>query len=107
LTRVRQAGPLDRRPTYFTDKIAVYALLVVAGWTVFVLEGALWWQLITAAYLAVVFAQTTFLGHGQIFRCRRANHLIGLLHRNLAIGMAFGWWVDGARQERSARWRQR
>jgi fatty acid desaturase len=98
LARVRQAGLLDRRPTYYTIKIVINAALVVAGWTIFVLLGDSWWQLVTAAFLAVVFTQTGFLGHDaghrQIFRSRRANRLVGLLHGNLAIGLAFGWWVD-------------
>jgi fatty acid desaturase len=98
LSRVRQAGLLDRRPTYYTVKIAINAALVVAGWAGFVLLGDSWWQLVTAAYLAVVFTQTGFLGHDaghrQIFRSRWANELVGLLHGNLAIGLAFGWWVD-------------
>jgi fatty acid desaturase len=98
LTRVQQAGLLDLRPTGYTVRIAFNALLVFAGWTVFVLLGDSWWQLLTAAYLAAVFTQTGFLahdaGHRQIFRSRRANQLVGLLHGNLAIGMAFGWWVD-------------
>jgi fatty acid desaturase len=98
LGRVRQAGLLERRPTYYAVKIATNAALVVAGWTVFVLLGNSWWQLLTAAYLAAVFTQTGFLGHdaghSQIFRSRRANQVVGLLHGNLAIGLAFGWWVD-------------
>jgi fatty acid desaturase len=98
LTRVRQAGLLDRRPASYTVMIAVNALLVITGWTVFVLLADSWWQLLTAAYLAVVFTRTGFLahdaGHRQIFRSGRANQLVGLLHGNLAIGMAFGWWVD-------------
>jgi fatty acid desaturase len=98
MTRVRGAGLLDRRPLYYTLKIAINALLVVAGWTLFVLLGESWWQLLTAAYLAVVFTQTGFLGHDaghrQIFRSRRANQVAGLVHGNLAIGLAFGWWVD-------------
>ncbi len=102
LTRVRQVGLLDRRPVYYTVKIAVNALLVVVGWTVFVLLGDSWWQLLTAVFLAVAFAQTGFLGHDaghhQIFRSRRANQVLGLLHGNLAIGMAYGWWVDKHRR---------
>jgi fatty acid desaturase len=98
LTRVRLAGLLDLRPAYYAVKIAVNTLLVVAGWTAFVLLGDSWWQLVTAAYLALVFTQTGFLGHDaghrQIFRSRRANQVIGMLHGNLAIGLAFGWWVD-------------
>jgi fatty acid desaturase len=98
LSRVRQEGLLDRRPTYYAVRITINAALVVAGWTVFVLLGDSWWQLVTAAYLAAVFTQTGFLGHDaghrQIFRSRRANQVVGLLHGNLAIGLAFGWWVD-------------
>jgi fatty acid desaturase len=98
LNRVRRAGLLERRPTYYAVKIATNTTLVVAGWTAFVLLGDSWWQLLTAAYLAAVFTQTGFLGHdaghSQIFRSRRANQVVGLLHGNLAIGMAFGWWVD-------------
>ncbi|MFV2103884.1 fatty acid desaturase family protein [Micromonospora sp. LOL_024] len=98
LSRVRQAGLLDRRPTYYGIRIAINAALVVAGWTIFVLLGDSWWQLVTAVFLAVMFTQTGFIGHDaghrQIFRSRRANDLVGLLHGNLAIGLAFGWWVD-------------
>jgi fatty acid desaturase len=98
LDRVRRAGLLDRRPAYYAVRITVNATVVIAGWTAFVLVGDSWWQLVTAAYLAVVFTQTGFLGHDaghrQIFRSRRANQVVGLLHGNLAIGLAFGWWVD-------------
>jgi hypothetical protein len=55
LSRVRQEGLLDRRPTYYAIRITINAALVVTGWTVFVLVGDSWWQLVTAAYLAVVF----------------------------------------------------
>ena len=64
----------------------------------FVVLGDSWWQLAVAAFLAVVFTQIGFLGHDaghrQIFRSRRANDLVGLLHGNLAIGLSYGWWVD-------------
>ena len=98
LNRVRRAGLLERRPFGYVVRIAVNAALLVAGWTAFVLLGDSWWQLLIAAYLAVVFTQAGFLGHDaghrQIFRSRRANDIAGMLHGNLAIGLAFGWWVD-------------
>jgi fatty acid desaturase len=54
-------------------------------------------QLVTAAYLAAAFTQLAFVGHDaghrQIFRSRRANDLVGLLHANLLIGVSFDWWV--------------
>jgi fatty acid desaturase len=95
---VRQAGLLRRRPGFYAMYIAASVLMFAAGWTVFALVGDSWWQLLTAACLAVVFAQSGFVGHDaghrQIFRTRRANRLVGLVHGNLAIGLAFGWWVD-------------
>jgi fatty acid desaturase len=44
-----------------------------------------------------VFTQLAFVGHDaghrQIFRSRRANDRIGLLHANLLTGISFDWWV--------------
>jgi fatty acid desaturase len=98
LRLVRRAGLLERRPVFYTVHIAVCLLILAAGWTAFALVGDSWWQLITAAGLAVAFAQNGFLthdaGHRQVFRSRRANQVVGLVHGNLAIGLAFGWWVD-------------
>jgi len=63
----------------------------------FVVLGESWWQLLTAAYLAVVFTQLAFVGHDaghrQLSRSRRANDRVGLLHANLLVGISFGWWV--------------
>jgi fatty acid desaturase len=102
LSRVRQAGLLERRPAAYSFRIAVNLSLLIAGWTVFVLLADSWWQLVTAAFLAVSFTQTGFLGHDaghqQIFRTRRANDIVGLVHGNLAIGLGYGWWVDKHRR---------
>jgi fatty acid desaturase len=98
LDQVRRAGLLKRRPAFYAACILASLLMLAAGWLVFVLLGDSWWQMITATFLAVVFAQNGFLthdaGHRQIFRSRRANDLVGLVHGNLAVGLAFGWWVD-------------
>jgi fatty acid desaturase len=98
MRRVRAAGLLERRLGYYWAKIAVIAALLAAAWTVFVVVGDSWWQLAVAGFLAVVFTQVGFLGHDaghrQIFRSKRANNLVGLLHGNLAIGLSYGWWVD-------------
>jgi fatty acid desaturase len=95
---VRRAGLLDRRPVFYAVHVAVGLAMLVAGWAAFVLVGDSWWQLLTAAFLAVAFGQNGFLahdaGHRQIFRSRRANEVVGLVHGNLAIGLVFGWWVD-------------
>jgi fatty acid desaturase len=71
--------------------------MLAGGGVAFVLLGDSWWQLLTAAYLAIVATQLAFVGHDaghrQIFRSRRANDLVGLVHANLLIGVSFGWWA--------------
>ncbi|HKT05316.1 MAG TPA: acyl-CoA desaturase [Rugosimonospora sp.] len=98
LGRVRRAGLLERRPARSATYLAAGLLLLAAGWTAFVLVGDSWWQLFTAVGLAVAFTQNGFIthdaGHRQLFRSRGANQVVGLVHGNLAIGLAFGWWVD-------------
>jgi fatty acid desaturase len=96
--QVRQAGLLDRRPRYYAWKIGVTALALGAGWAAFILLGNSWWQLGTAAFLAVMFTQIGFLGHDaghrQIFGSRRANYVLGVLCGNLGIGLSIGWWAS-------------
>ncbi|HTE68356.1 MAG TPA: acyl-CoA desaturase [Actinomycetes bacterium] len=95
--QVRQAGLLERRRGWYAAKIGLNLGLLAGGWVVFLIVGASWWQLVTAAYLAVVFTQLAFLGHDaghrQIFESRRANDLVGLAHANLLVGVSFDWWV--------------
>ena len=60
--------------------------------------GDSWWQLLIAAFLAVVFAQIALvahdLAHRQVFRSRRPSEIAGLIAGNLGIGMSYGWWMD-------------
>jgi fatty acid desaturase len=95
--QLKQAGLLERRHRWYAAKIGLNLALLAIGLTAFFLLGDSWWQLLTAAYLAVVATQLTFVGHDaghrQIFRSRRANDLVGLVHGNLLVGISFGWWV--------------
>ncbi|HET7519862.1 MAG TPA: acyl-CoA desaturase [Actinomycetes bacterium] len=95
--QVKQAGLLDRRRGWYAAKIGSNLALLATGWAAFAILGESWWQLATAAYLAIVFTQLAFVGHDaghrQIFRSRRANDRIGLVHANLLVGVSFGWWV--------------
>jgi fatty acid desaturase len=95
--QIKQAGLLDRRHGYYAAKLGLNLVLLAAGGAAFVALEDSWWQLVTAAYLAVVFTQIAFVGHDaghrQIFRSRRANDLVGLVHANLLVGISFGWWV--------------
>jgi fatty acid desaturase len=97
MRQVKQEGLLDRRPGYYTAKIALTLGLLAAGWVAFVLLGDSWYQLLTAAFLAVVFTQLAFVahdaGHGQIFPTRRANDRLGLTLGNLLLGFSYGWWM--------------
>ncbi|WP_327139185.1 fatty acid desaturase family protein [Nocardia sp. NBC_01327] len=98
LRRVRQAGLLDRKLRYYGWKIAVTAGAFAGGWAAFIALGNSWWQLVTAVFLAAVFAQIAFLGHDaghrQIFATRRANYLFGVIAGNLGIGLSIGWWTS-------------
>jgi fatty acid desaturase len=95
---VKRTGLLNRRPGYYSSKVAGNLLLLAAGWTAFALIGRSWWQLLIAVFLAVMFTQTAFIGHDaghhQISGSRRVNNLLGRLHGNLLIGLSYGWWIS-------------
>jgi fatty acid desaturase len=95
--QVKQAGLLERRRGWYAARIGLNLLLLAAGWAAFLIIGSSWWQLVTAAVLAVVATQIAFVGHDaghrQLFRSRRGNDLVGLVHANLLAGISFGWWV--------------
>jgi len=98
LHQIKDAGLLERRTGYYIRRIVVTTVLLVAGWTAFVLVGDSWWQLAVAAFLAFVFTQIGFVGHEaghqQVSASRRVNDVIGLIYGDLGIGLSFGWWVD-------------
>ncbi|GAA4496349.1 acyl-CoA desaturase [Actinoallomurus oryzae] len=95
--QVKNAGMLDRRPGYYSLKIAANLGLFALAGTAFVLLGRSWWQMLVAAFLGIVFTQIAFVGHDaghrQIAGSRRVNDLLGLVHGNLLIGLSYGWWV--------------
>jgi fatty acid desaturase len=96
--RIKAAGLFRRRPGYYVVAIGATVLLLAAGWTVLVVVGPSWWQLLTAAFLGVMFTQLGFLGHDvghkQVFRSRRATYAFGVLAGNAGIGLSYGWWMD-------------
>ena len=95
---VKQSGLLRRRPGYYSVKVGANLLLLAAGWTAFALIGQSWWQLVTAAFLAVMFTQTGFIGHDaghhQIAASKRVNNPLGRVHADLLIGLSYGWWIS-------------
>jgi fatty acid desaturase len=94
---VQAAGLLRRRPAYYSVKITVNLVLMAGGWAVFALLGRSWWQLLVAAFLAVMATQVAFIGHDaghrQVCGSRRGAVLIGRIHGNLLTGLSFGWWT--------------
>jgi fatty acid desaturase len=96
--RVRQAGLLRPRRDYYALKIVTNLLLLAGCYTALVRLGDTWWQLLVAAALAVAFVQTGFIahdaGHKQISTAKRPAEVLGMLHMNLLLGVAYGWWVN-------------
>ncbi|ALG06279.1 fatty acid desaturase family protein [Kibdelosporangium phytohabitans] len=93
---VRRAGLLDRRYGYYAAKISITLLVFAGGCVAFAVLGDSWWQLATAVFFAVMFAQIAFLGHDaghkQIFRTRRANDVLGYAFGGI-VGISYGWWM--------------
>nr|WP_042180307.1 acyl-CoA desaturase [Kibdelosporangium sp. MJ126-NF4]CEL14322.1 Fatty acid desaturase [Kibdelosporangium sp. MJ126-NF4]CTQ88689.1 Fatty acid desaturase (EC 1.14.19.3) [Kibdelosporangium sp. MJ126-NF4] len=94
--RVRREGLLRRRIGYYAVRIGVNVAMLAVGVAAFVMLGDSWWQLFTAAYLALVFTQFAFIGHDaghrQIMTTRRGNDIIGYIH-SATVGISYEWWV--------------
>ncbi|MFG6401708.1 fatty acid desaturase family protein [Microbacterium sp. P04] len=94
--RVRDSGLLRRRYGYYWTKLILAPVVLAACLVAFVVIGDTWWQLITAAVLAVVFTQIAFLGHDaahrQIFASGKWNDWVSLIVGDLLVGMSYGWW---------------
>src|SRR2546429_2519821 len=97
-SRIPNEGLMPRRPAYCLARLSVVTLMFLGGWTAFVIIGSSWWQLVTAAFLAVTFTQLGLvahdLAHRQVFRTKRPSELAGRLAGNLGVGMSYDWWMD-------------
>ena len=94
--RVTSSGLMRRRYGYYWTKLLAVPVVIAAMGLAFVWIGDSWWQLVTAAVLAVVFTQIAMLGHDaahrQIFRSGTWNDWTSLIIGNLFVGMSYGWW---------------
>jgi fatty acid desaturase len=94
--QIRRHGLLRRRYGYYWTKLIAAPLVVAVCLAAFVWIGESWWQLFTAAALAIVFTQIAFLGHDaahrQIFVSGRWNDWVSLILGDLLVGMSYGWW---------------
>ena len=93
---VQRAGLLSRRRGHYLAREALTLVFFACAWVVFAYLRDSWWQLFTAALLAVAYTQLSFIGHDaghkQIFRGRRANDAVGFAHAGL-VGLSYGWWI--------------
>jgi fatty acid desaturase len=96
--RISAEGLMQRRPAYYLARLSVVTLMLLGGWTAFFLIGSSWWQLMTAAFLAITFTQIALvahdLAHRQVFRTKRPGEIAGRIAGNLGVGMSYGWWMD-------------
>jgi fatty acid desaturase len=97
LTRkVHELGLMRRRYGYYWAKLAGAALVLTAWVVAVVWIGDSWWQLVSAAVLAVLMTQIAFLGHDaahrQMFKSGRWNDWVSLIVANLMVGISYGWW---------------
>jgi fatty acid desaturase len=94
---VQQTGLLNRKYGHYAVRIGLTVAAFAAAWVTFAFLGNSWWQLFTAAFLAVVCTQLSFIGHDaghkQIFRGRRANDAVGYVHGGM-VGLSYGWWIN-------------
>ncbi|GAA1992832.1 acyl-CoA desaturase [Microbacterium pumilum] len=93
---VGASGYMRRRYGYYWTRLIAAPVAIAVALVVFVLVGDTWWQLFTAAALAIIFTQVAMLGHDaahrQIFRSGRWNDWTTLVIGNLLVGMSYGWW---------------
>jgi fatty acid desaturase len=98
LKTVRAAGLLERRRVSYGLRGALTLGFLAAVVIAIVVLGNTWYQLISAAILALAFAQIAFMGHDAghqaIFANRRHNDALGRTFGNVLIGLSYGWWVD-------------
>ena len=97
LTRsMHELGLMRRRYGYYWAKLVGEVLAAIAWVVAFVWLGDSWWQVVSAAVLALLMAQLGFLGHDaahrQIFKSGRWNDWVCLLLSNLVVGISYGWW---------------
>ena len=98
LTRlIRDQGLLVKQPGYYARNFLVTLGLLALGFTILAFVEALWFQLLDAVLLSVIFARIAFLGHDaghrQILRSARWNDIVGL-GISFLMGMERTWWVE-------------
>ena len=105
LGRVKAAGLLKKKPSFYIIRLAVISLLASGLWTLGGFIGFLTsqnnvWIIAgfgVAGLLGILSAQYGFIAHEaahrQIFRNNKANDWLGLVLANLFAGLSYGFWL--------------
>ena len=105
LARVKTAGLLQKKPSFYVIRLAVISLAAAGLWVASAfltqLVSAHWaWIFLAfavAGALGVLSAQYGFIAHEaahrQIFRSNKANDWLGLILANLFAGLSYGFWL--------------
>ncbi len=105
MNRVKDAGLLKKKPSFYVIRLAVISSIALGLWvasgfigTLVAQEGV--WILLAFAVvglLGVLSAQFGFIAHEaahrQIFRNNKANDWLGLILANLFAGLSYGFWL--------------
>ena len=96
--RIKLNGLLEKKPHYDIRQFLFLGMLLTLSLIFLSLSDNLWLQLLDAACLAFIFAQSGFIGHDachqQIFRASWKNDIIALIFGNLLVGFSRQWWTD-------------
>ncbi len=95
---IKREGLLARRPGWYIARCAILVGAYAAGFAALFSLGSSPWQLLVAAYFAIVFTQTAFLAHDgahkQIFTSGKRNEWFSRIVANAVVGLSYGWWMN-------------
>jgi fatty acid desaturase len=105
LTRVKAAGLMTKKPSFYMIRLAVISGLAAGLWTAGAFIGQAFnenpvWIIAgfaVAGLLGILSAQYGFIAHEaahrQVFRGNKANDWLGLILANLFAGLSYGFWM--------------
>lgn len=105
LHRVKDAGLLEKKPSFYIIRLAVITVLALAFWSLggllaFAYSFHAAWIIgafVVVAILGILSAQYGFIAHEaahrQIFHNNKANDTVGLVLANLFAGLSYGFWL--------------
>jgi fatty acid desaturase len=97
-TRIKALGLMDRRPGWYVARCIILVAAYAGGFFALFSLGSSPWQLLVAAYFAILFTQTAFLAHDsahkQVFVSGKRNEWFSRITGNLFVGLSYGWWMN-------------